>query len=498
MADVVYRLHPFSVIIQAVRLLASLFYLVVAVVIIRFTGGASGPGWFEYLAAFAAGFQLLYAAILVFSLRYGFEGESLVVKTGIVWRQVRTIPVDRIQNVDFQRTLLHRLLGLADVKIDTATAASGEARLSALAVADAERLRAELIRRRGAAPGFTMEPDREPEPFFQARFGDLVLAGATQNRAGVIVSAIFGFFYFVGDLGDPVKEGLRRSFYGLVGGGPMATALATAVALAVLVWAGWIVSVFFTIVGYHGFRLRFEQGRLVRDFGLLTQLHSVIPVRRIQVMWIEAPMIRRLMGYCTVYASTAGNALEREDGGQTVGKSLLCPILPAEEVGRFCKAFWPDLDLDQVRWRPVAPNAVIVWALTWAFAFLILGGVLVVWLGWAWAWALVLLLPYGFWLSLRRHRLLRWARQDGYVLARLGWWKVITWAVPESKIQHVTVSQGPLQRMLGLATLSIGTASGGPTDGQVIKQMRENDARELLGALSLVADSSGDWHADGV
>ncbi len=75
----------------------------------------------------------------------GFRKES-----GIIWKQYVTIPYDRIQNVDIYRGVLARILGLSDLQIHTAGVggvAMGEGRLPGLSVADAERMRDELIMR---------------------------------------------------------------------------------------------------------------------------------------------------------------------------------------------------------------------------------------------------------------------------------------------------------------------------------------------------------------
>ena len=68
---------------------------------------------------------------------------------GIIWKKYVTIPYGRIQNIDINRGLLARLLGLSDIQIQTAGSSSGrvEGRLPGLSREDAEKLRDELLRR---------------------------------------------------------------------------------------------------------------------------------------------------------------------------------------------------------------------------------------------------------------------------------------------------------------------------------------------------------------
>jgi len=86
-------------------------------------------------------------------LDIGFRKES-----GVIYKKYVTIPYDRIQNVDINRGILARLLGLSDLNIQTAGASAtitrygamgggAEGRLPAVSITVAEELRDELIRR---------------------------------------------------------------------------------------------------------------------------------------------------------------------------------------------------------------------------------------------------------------------------------------------------------------------------------------------------------------
>jgi len=83
----------------------------------------------------------------------GFRKES-----GVIYKKYVTIPYDRIQNVDINRGILARILGLSDLNIQTAgmsaivsrygaTGGGAEGRLPAVSMAVGEQLRDELIQR---------------------------------------------------------------------------------------------------------------------------------------------------------------------------------------------------------------------------------------------------------------------------------------------------------------------------------------------------------------
>ena len=81
-----------------------------------------------------------------------------------------------------------------------------------------------------------------------------------------------------------------------------------------------------------------------------------------------------------------------------------------------------------------------------------------------WPWFLLALagalagLLLGGTLGLRRHRRIGWKLdQDGFATRRGGLWRNET-LVPVSRVQHLDLERGPLERQLGLATLVVHTA----------------------------------------
>ncbi len=80
-----------------------------------------------------------------------------------------------------------------------------------------------------------------------------------------------------------------------------------------------------------------------------------------------------------------------------------------------------------------------------------------------WQWQVVPALvstgiALGGWLGLRRHRRVRWRLgDDAFALRRGNWWQSET-HVPISRVQHLDLKRGPLERMMGLSTLVVHTA----------------------------------------
>src|SRR5215217_7084151 len=80
------------------------------------------------------------------------EGGGLRLEEGVLSRQLRAVPFDRIQQVDLVRKPLHRLVGVATLRVETAGGGSAaEVDLDVVTLAEAQALRSVLLRAKAQA-----------------------------------------------------------------------------------------------------------------------------------------------------------------------------------------------------------------------------------------------------------------------------------------------------------------------------------------------------------
>ena len=481
-----HRLHPLTVLLEVGRVLGRVAWFFVIVVFVGSLGGrrADPAAW---LFVFA-GSGILVALARYLSLRYWIDRGSLVIRSGIVSRQLRTIPLDKIQNVELRQNALQQLVGVVDFRLETAAGPEAEAHLAVLSRAAAEQLKTEVLARRGEA---VRSEAASPAPVvvWQAGLDDLFILGATSNRAGAILGAVAGLLVFVGRELPQYFENLQQGLAGIVG--IVSPVLAGAVLLGAILVFGWLLSIVLTVVGYFGFTLAREpDGRLRRRYGLLSRFETVVNPTRIQILGLGASWLRRRLGFWEVAAHTAGAAFEKQGSGT----ALLCPLLDADEITGFCQRLLPGLDLDTVDWHPVSRATLRRGFIRYGVLAVALSGALVPVAG---GWATLALLPGGLgaWLlARRRYRVLAWSRHAGHVLARSGVWHRQITIVPESKIQWVGLTRSPFQRRLGIASMSVATAAG----AAFIVDIEEDGAAILQSELSSAASAAGAWLPDAV
>ena len=103
---------------------------------------------------------------------------------------------------------------------------------------------------------------------------------------------------------------------------------------------------------------------------------------------------------------------------------------------------------------------------------------------------LVLATALGAWIGARlRHQ--RWKLDAEGLWLRSGrlWWRETR--VPASRVQHVDLKHGPLERRFKLATLVVHTAAV-HLSGITVRGLDETDAQQLRDALARQLDDAGD------
>jgi len=519
------RTHPLTVLVGTGRALVQMVWALVAFVFLSM----GDSGWVARLglvglivvasliAAGASWLNWLY-------FRYGVVGTDLVIESGWLVRKRRAIPIGRIQGIDIRADLVSRLLGLANVVVQTAGGGSGdaEASIGSIPLAAAEALRSSLLAERqattaekpapvatiagtpieltdsgamvGADPvgrmsdlrgAFGGAPTETPAPTFEYRLplSRLLVAGLTSN-------AVFGVFAaFVAALaqGAPMllsADGLGDAIAGVVLTG-------SGLGLAVLVVAG---SMFAIASRDYGFVARRVADRIETEAGLFERRMTSLPVRRIQAVRVESNPLRRVLGFESVYADTAG--FGRSDDQQTAqAASPILPLSRSTEVAELLHALLPESERFPTT-QPMGRRSLRFY-LTWPtfsatslVALALVGATIALWpsligsgyeLAVPGALAGVCLTVGAITAGLQ---VAAW-RASGVgaderalciTYGTIGRYRV---RIPRSRIQSISWRQTPFQARAGLATLRVATVSGSRGTSYSVRHLDVADAMRI-------------------
>lgn len=495
------RVHPSTILLSAVQVIRQMIWVLIVMAIQIFTNrdrldAASAST--EFFLSGLGGIAVIVAVIQYFSFGYAVRNGALEIRSGIFAKRLRTIPIDRIQNVNIARPFLHRLLGLVELQVETASGAGTEAKISALKEYEAEQLKAKLT---GVAARSEVFAREKPDVAYQATLKELIIAGATENRVFTIIAAIFGVLQF-GNADEEFIVSFIKTY--LVQGAQVAGWKVYALTGVGLLLLGWIVSIVMTLLQYWDFEIVRERGKLKRTFGLLNQIENVLPPGRVQIMRQTQSFIQRWLGYGKLFVETAGSFELNEQAG----KSVFTPIALTSELPRLTQLVFPGLDAEQLTWQAVPKRGVWIgmfWPLVFYTLLFVATFVLPPFLDEfsvaTWLWVRIGLVLFAIitvlssWLDTVKAR---YAWDGQFLASRRGVLTVIEEYLPLRKVQCIFLNQTPFQRRLDLATLVFVTAAPSPSGKFLeMKNIDRAEAERIMEEVHEAVRDHANWSSQG-
>ena len=414
-----HRLHPLSPLVRAGRQLLAIVGALLTLLLLN--QHRAGGDLIADLVIVA--FVLAGGVVSWLVTRWQVAGGVLRIDTGLVRRESRRFPLSQVQAIDVVQTGLARVLGLAELRLRMAGADSSGGRLACLRLADAERLRQQLLSMTHApAVAPAGQPAGEAERLlFRVQPGRLAVA-IVLSRAGAFAAIVIAAMAAVVAMtGQP---GILASF------------LPFGIGIVLAVWRQFN-GEFGTVVAEapDGLRLR---------SGLVQTTAETIRPGRVQAVRLVEPLAWRPFGWCRLEVDVAGPRQRRENESESQRLRPLIPVGSATEAEQL---------LGELLSSRPAPSRRAPGAARWKA-------------------------PLTF-------HFLGWGGDDRYVVASRGRVSRKTTWVPLEKVQSIRWVQGPLQRRLGLASVRLDVAGRRVTASLEDRDVAEAD--EMLRRLPALA-----------
>ncbi|MFF8785777.1 PH domain-containing protein [Streptomyces sp. NPDC015125] len=402
---------------------------------------------------------------------------TLDVRSGLLTRRLRSVPLHRIRTVDLTASPLHRLLGVTVLRAGTAGSGDGRSELSleALTVCDAERLRAELLAY-ADTEGATNDPVVARISWRWLRYAPLTfwVIGGVFVVAGSVYRVLDGIGIEAWKLGF-----VQHAFTEF---GASALWLTVPAALLVVLALGSVGAVALYVENWWNYCLEWTDARTLRvRRGLFTTRSVTIERARLRGVLLREPLLLRAGGGALVRA-VAGGLGNREENRKRSG---LLPPAPRPEALRVAGgalrspfpagaspaalAPHPRIALRRRRVRgllwAVLPGTAVLAGLGAAFTPVLLHC--------AWVYA-VTTTALVLWLARDAYRNLGHGVQGPYLVARSGTFSRDTLALQREAIAAWTFSTSPFTRRAGLVTLTAAVAAG--EDGYRIPDLAAAEA----------------------
>ncbi|HEY0334268.1 MAG TPA: PH domain-containing protein [Stenotrophomonas sp.] len=467
-SDADLRLHPLSWLFVLLQQVKQFIVPLVALVVFGQRGDGNGYDRYGHLVTLGVIVVLVGAALLQYlTYRYRVGPEGLHIRSGWLHRSRRDIPYARIHNVVVHQSLLHRLFGVAELRLESAGGQRPEAEMRVLRLDRALALE-QRVRQRSTEPTHlddaTLEatPDAPTVPLARTLLAlptaEVIRLGLVSNRGMVVVAAGAGVLYqmfpertvsnFIsnnGELAFHYVQGLHPGLWAAALAAVM-LALAALIALRAL-------SVVLALVQYHSFRLSESERRLTVERGLLTRVRTSAARRRIQAWTLQETFLHRLLARRRLRVDTAASDM-RGDQGRALRE--LAPIAPPAACDALIEDLLPGIEWPPQQWSGVRQGQG--WRLALPSLWLLPVAAFLAWRFTPWAYLLLLWLPWSLLLAYRQVSRMGYTLDDRRIVIRGGWWDR-WWRMAElDKLQALRLSHSPLDRLCGTASLWLDTA----------------------------------------
>ena len=455
------RLHPLTLLLRVGASLPAL--VIILLPILR------NPGSTENVTSLVLGvlygvFALPAILLQYWRFSYRITPKQVVIQSGVLNRKNRSIPIERVQNIQIERNLVARLFGIAKVKLETAGSTSTEGSLEYVHQDEAQKIR-QVVRsfQRGsqeteAAASADAEDAADTETLLDMPLQRVLLSGAF--RFSLLYLAVI---FTVLELFNPealVERVLRAQ--GRVGwvseiifSHPALAILTTVVAA---VFLGWVSGIGVHVARYYDFRLWLDGDKLRKRHGLFTVTEGTVPLDKVQALILRTNPFMRAFGWYELKVQTVGLDVEEQ------GHRVIAPFAGAERILELARRV-RSVELPEsfahvsrltirrrfIRytavWSALLLPAIYFWPADW----LHLGGVVLPW----WGFGLVPFILGWAVLQYQNHRYA--AGEDGFYIRR-GVLSHYLWILPAEKFHVFHATASIFQRRLGLKTLFVDTA----------------------------------------
>ncbi|MFB6202829.1 MAG: PH domain-containing protein [Halorhabdus sp.] len=478
------RLHPLSI---PYRIAENSAQIAGALVVGAFAG-ASGGTLLESAVVFigiaVVGIALVAGWNVAYYRRFEYEltADTFDIHSGVLSRREREIPYQRIQNVDIRQNAVQRLLGIAEVRLETAGGGQTEAELKYVDRAEATRLQEDLGTRKRSAQPQTEESERDEQTteLFAITPRELAILGVVSMDLRLAPLLVVGLSVFGPAAVAQVLPDIDQLFVI----GPL-VGVATILGLAV-------VSGVISMLQYYDFTLRRRGEEYRYERGLIQRYSGSIPIEKVQTVSIRESVLARWLGYASLTIETAGYAPNQGSGARS---QSAIPIAERDRVLTLARSIEPFGDLSFERPPKRARQRYAVRYLLVALALIAVAYATTLLPDVAGPWYLsALVLPI---VPIAAH--LKWRSRgyhlgSAYVITRNGFWSRRTTVVPTYRVQTVFSSRTIFQRRRRLASVVVDTAGSSSLigddavaadiDADRADQLREDIADSLQAAIA--------------
>ncbi|MCB1583083.1 MAG: PH domain-containing protein [Marinicella sp.] len=454
-----YRLHkssPLFLFIEAIK--KSVIPLAIGII------GTSGDRQ-DFIILAIATVASIMTIIQFWFYHYWLEEDRLVVKEGILFKSLRQIPYERIQNLNIEKNPLHKLFKVATLQVESASGVKPEAVIRVIADQQVKFIQQTIKNKGISIHADNGQPVGVPinqvstNSLYKMSNKDVATFGFISHKALVPIGIVFsilsqndyyrdkfiGFMQkFVGDLHVELWGWSEWLLYGITFG-----------IMTMLVI--WLSSIGLAFLKLYQFTLNKEHKNLHAEMGLLTKITANIPIKRIQLIKIKHSPLHRYFRKVSIKMETAGGVTEQSG----ITMNWIAPLVSRVRGQQVISQIQPEVDWSKIQWKNLEQRA---WKRIFKKIMLVILLAMVPLL-YFYQWVGILplsLAPIAFYYAKAYIAHAGYAVNKQVIAYRRGVFFHTISVVKIAKIQNISYMQTPFDRRNQMARITVDTAGSNP------------------------------------
>lgn len=423
---------------------------------------------------------LIIALLQYLFFKFKIEKGHFILNQGVFFKKKTSIPFDRIQNVNFKQNLVHQIINVTQVEIQTAGAKDVEVSIKAIS-----RKKAELLKKR-LQEGVVIEKEEETEiaiekskVLFSLTFLELLKVSLSENH----VRSFFWIFAILSSLFWQFEDLLKDyhllprllKFYqdneSIVRGSARLIFLMSVFVILISI----IISFVRVVLKHFDQKVSVLNDGIQLSQGLFTKRDDVLKINKIQYITLITNPLKKQLGIQRVKVSQAGSA-------KTKAKKRIEIVGVKDNVLGLLKSlvFGSETESDIIGFKP-APYYLFKLFL-FSFYSIIIMNIVMYFFSVTLMFHIVvtlLLIMFSILINLLKYRKAYFNIEDKRLIVGAGSIATITSIMEYYKTQNIKVVQSFIQKRRKVASIHVQTASG------VIKMpnLHQSEAFKLMGII---------------
>lgn len=273
--------------------------------------------WWFYVAISISLIWLAVHSYLSWKNHYFYiRNNEFIVEKGYLKKNIISLPLEKIVSVNTKQNLLHQLLNVVEVSVDSAGSEGKEVHIKAVSKSFADALEEALSVNKETTTDeeVTTKPQKEKKTIISLTFLQLLKAGIARNHLQGLLLLLLFFQQIRSQLSNFFQEEVDTAMKGALSYFEHSDSLIWIATIVLLLILSFLFSVIRTILTNFDMSLVQFNNAFILKMGLLKRKAITIPFQRIQLLKTIRNPLQKLLGINTMVMLHASNTEQSKKG----------------------------------------------------------------------------------------------------------------------------------------------------------------------------------------